>query len=85
MRKFFINWSGKLISIFIAMMIAAIAIAGISTIIYPELGGSPIQGLFILLFGGVYAVIVGGMLYLFFGIYRDTQRTNALLEELLRK
>lgn len=85
MRDFFINWSEKLIGIFVALLAIAVVIAGLFGIISPPYGVSRLQGLFVLVFGGMYAIIIGGMLYLFFGIYRNTQKTNALLEELLRK
>ncbi|MDR0808171.1 MAG: hypothetical protein LBE86_03440 [Gemmobacter sp.] len=83
MRDFFINWSEKLVTAFVALMVIAVAIAGFFTMFSPA--GGFLQGLAVLIGGGLYAVIMGGMLYLFFGIFRNTQRTNQLLEELLRK
>lgn len=47
--------------------------------------GGLIPALVVLALGGIYSIVVGGMLYLFFGIYRNTLETNRLLKELLKK
>lgn len=85
MRDFFINWSEKLITVFVVLMVVAVLIAGLMTMFAPAPQGGFLIGLAVLVFGGLYSIIVGGMLYLFFGIYRNTQKTNVLLEQLLRK
>ena len=85
MRDFFINWAEKLITVFVALMVLAIVIAGFVTMFAPAPQGGFLQGLLVLVFGLLYAIIMGGMMYLFFGSYRNTQRTNELLEQLLRK
>ncbi|MDQ2065773.1 hypothetical protein Q9295_05275 [Xinfangfangia sp. CPCC 101601] len=83
MRDFFINWSEKLIGVFVGLMVLAVVIAGFGMMFAPQ--GGFFQGLLVLVGGLIYAVIMGGMLYLFFGIYRNTQQTNVLLEQILRK
>lgn len=83
MREFFIDWSEKLISVFVGLMVLLAVVAGFGMMFAPQ--GGFLQGLLVLVGGLIYAVIMGGMLYLFFGIYRNTQQTNALLEQILRK
>jgi uncharacterized membrane protein len=85
MRDFFIDWAEKLITVFVALMVLSVVVGGLFTMFAPGPQGSFLGGLMILVFGVLYAIIVGGMLYLFFGIHRNTQRTNDLLEQLLRK
>ena len=85
MRDFFIDWSEKLIGVFVGLMVLAILVTAIVMMFAPGPQGGFLQALLVLVFGGIYAIMTGGMLYLFFGIYRNTQRTNALLEDLLRK
>lgn len=85
MRDLFIGLAEKLIAVFVVLLVVSVLGAAVMMMFTPAPQGGFLKGLAVLLFGGIYAVIVGGMLYLFFGIYRNTQRTNQLLEELLRK
>ncbi|MDQ7775214.1 MAG: hypothetical protein Q4615_04495 [Paracoccus aminovorans] len=85
MRDFFINWAEKLITVFVALMVLAIVVGGIGIMFAPPPQGGFLPGLLMLVFGLLYAIIIGGLMYLFFGIYRNTQRSNELLEQLLRK
>lgn len=85
MRDFFINWSEKLITVFIGLVLLSVVIGGLVIMFAPAPQGGFLQGLLLMVFGLLYAIIVGGLMYLFFGIYRNTQRTNELLEQLLRK
>lgn len=85
MRDFFINWAEKLITVFVALMVLVIVVGGLMTMFAPAPQGGFLRGLLLLVFGLLYAIMAGGMMYLFFGIYRNTQRTNELLEQLLRK
>lgn len=85
MRDFFINWAEKLITVFVGVMVLVVLVGGLVTMFAPAPQGGFLPGLLLLVVGLIYAVIMGGMMYLFFGIYRNTQRTNDLLEQLLRK
>lgn len=86
MRDFFINWSEKLLTLFVALMVLAVVVSGLLIMFQPSYqGGGILPGLLVLVFGVIYAIIMGGLMYLFFGIYRNTQRTNELLEQILRK
>jgi hypothetical protein len=45
-------------------------------------GGGPLMGLFVLIAGAVYLVLVGGFMYLGLGIYQNTKRTAEAVEKL---
>lgn len=89
MRELFIEWSEKLLAVFLVLLMVAVTVAGFGAIFAGLVWGHGmsvvVQGIGILVGGAIYTIILGGMMYLFFGIYRNTQKTNALLEDLLRK
>lgn len=84
MRDFFIDWAERLITVFVILMILGVIIAGIGSM-FSGIPGGFWRGLALIVFGGLYAILMGGLMYLFFGIFRNTQETNRLLAELLRK
>ena len=77
MRDFFINWAERLLVLFAVLALLAVAVAGIGAMVEPF--GSFWQGLAILVGGGLYVVVLAGLMFVVFGIYRNTQETNALL------
>jgi hypothetical protein len=77
MRDFFILALEKLIAVFI--VVAGIAVLVISVMAMASPQGGALQGLAVLIGGGLYVVMMGGMLYLFLGIYHNTKRTAELL------
>ena len=77
MRDFFILALEKLIAIFIILAMLAVLVVGLMAFGAPQ--GGPAQGLAILLGGGLWVIMMGGMLYLFLGIYHNTKRTAELL------
>lgn len=77
MLDFFILALEKLIAVIILVMMIAVVIAAIAAMGSPR--GGALQGLGILIGGGLYVVMMGGMLYLFLGIYHNTKRTAELL------
>ena len=77
MRDFFINSAERLLVWFTALALLAVAVAGIGAMLQPF--GSFWQGLAILLGGGLYVVVMAGLMFVAFGIYRNTQETNVLL------
>lgn len=86
MREFFINWSEKLVGVFVVLMMIGVAVGAVAMMATPSAqGGGVFAGLVVLILGGIYAILMGGMFYLFFGVYRNTEKTNVLLEQLLRK
>lgn len=83
MRDFFIDWAEKLLTVLIGFMMLVVLIAGFGAMFAAQ--GGFFQGLGILIGGTLYVIVMGGVMYLVFGIYRNTQQTNLLLTELLRK
>ena len=82
MRDFFIQTAEKLIAVLIVLMLIAVFIGGMAAIVAPsQQGGGFLVALLIWVFGGLYVVILGGLLYLGFGIYRNTLKTVELLEK----
>ena len=79
MRDFFINSAERLLVWFTALALLAVAVAGIGAMLQPF--GSFWQGLAILLGGGLYVVVMAGLMFVAFGIYRNTQETNRLLAQ----
>ncbi len=84
MRDFFINWAERLISVFVVLIGLVIIGSGLYAM-STGLPGSFLQGLLMIVLGLIYLVIMAGAMYVAFGIYRNTQETNRLLAELLRK
>ncbi|WP_420396749.1 hypothetical protein [Nioella sp.] len=78
MRDFFIGALDKLITVIVILMIVAVVIGGLVTMFSPM--GGFLQGLGLLIFGGLYVILMGGMMYLFLGIYHNTKRTAEILE-----
>lgn len=86
MREFFIETSEKLVAVFIILLMIVVIIGGFATMFMPsQSGGGIIQGLILLVLGTLYVFVMGGMLYLGFGIYRNTKRTAELLEQANKK
>ena len=78
MRDFFIEALDKLIGVIIVILALAVLVAAIGVTVQ---GQHPIlAGLVVLSVGAVYVMLIGGMLYLFLGIYYNTKRTADILE-----
>lgn len=77
MRDFFILALEKLIAVIVVLMMIAVVVIAVAAMGSPQ--GGALQGLGILIGGGLYVVLMGGMLYLFLGIYHNTKRTAELL------
>ncbi|MDB6180808.1 hypothetical protein [Paracoccus fistulariae] len=84
MREFFIDWSERLIAVFVIVAGIGVIFASLAAM-FSGIPGGFLQGLLILIGGCIYLIIMGGMLYVAFGIYRNTLETNRLLAEMLRK
>ena len=84
MREFFIDWAEKLIAVFVILGGIGVVLGGLATM-FSGVPGAFLQGLVILLGGGIYLIIMVGVMYIAFGIYRNTQETNRLLGELLKR
>jgi uncharacterized membrane protein len=82
MRDFFINTFESLIAIIVVLSAISAVIAGFSTMFT---GGGFFGGLAVLIFGAISTVVLGGGLYLAFGIYHNTKRTADAVERLVQK
>lgn len=77
MRDFFILALEKLIAVIIVLLMIGVLVFAVMATGNPQ--GGALQGLLILVGGALYVVMMGGMLYLFLGIYHNTRRTAELL------
>lgn len=82
MRDFFINTFESLIAVIVVISAIGTVIAGLSTMFT---GGGFFCGVLVLIAGAVYTVVLGGGLYLAFGIYRNTKRTADAVERMAQK
>lgn len=82
MRDFFINSFEKLIAVIVVISAIGTVIAGLSTMFT---GGGFFGGIGVLIAGALYTLILGGSLYLVFGIYHNTKRTADAVERLEQK
>jgi len=81
MRDFFINTFESLIAVIVVISAAGTVIAGLVTMFSESFFG----GIVVLIFGALYTVILGGGLYLAFGIYHNTKRTAEAVERMAQK
>ncbi len=83
MREFFIGALDKLVALLVILLAIGVAVGGLVTMFSGN--GGFLQGLAIWLFGGIYVLVIGGMLYLFLGIYDNTRRTADAVERMAAK
>ena len=81
MRDFFIKSFESLIAIIIIISAAGTVIAGLATMFSEGF----FRGIAVLIFGAIYTVVMGGGLYLAFGIYHNTKRTADAVERMAQK
>ena len=83
MRDFFIRSLELIINV--VVVIGAIAVVvGAGVVMFSPQGGF-LRGLFTLLGGTLYLLMVGGVFYLGLGIYNNTRRTAEAVEALSRR
>ena len=82
MRDFFISSLEKLITVIIVLMSIAVVIAALGTMFGGQPGGGFLAGLAVLVFGAFYVLLMGGMMFLFLGIYDNTKRTAEAVERM---
>ncbi|MDR9484541.1 MULTISPECIES: hypothetical protein [Sediminimonas] len=78
MRDFFINMFEKLVGVVVVLMEIGVVIGAVGAMAgagQGPMGGGILAGLMILIFGTVYVLFIGGVLYLILGIYHNTRRT----------
>ncbi len=78
MREFYIGSFEKVVAVMLILLLFAVVVGAISAVVNEGL----LPGLFVLVFGSLYAVLVGGALYLILGIYHNTRRTAEAVEKL---
>ncbi|PIV76160.1 MAG: hypothetical protein COW55_02805 [Rhodobacteraceae bacterium CG17_big_fil_post_rev_8_21_14_2_50_65_11] len=78
MRDFFIGALDKLIAVLVILMIIGVVVGTVITSMSPM--GGVLKAVGVLIAGGLYVILTGGMLYLFLGIYHNTKRTAETLE-----
>lgn len=81
MRDFFINSFEKLIAVLIILLCLGVLVGAVAAMTSEGV----LAGLAILIGGGLYVVMIGGMLYLVFGIYHNTRRTAEAMEAMATK
>ena len=81
MRDFFINSFEKLVVVIIALMGLGILLGAFGTLFSGQ-PGSFIAAIAILVFGAVYMIMLGGLLYLILGIHDNTRRTAEAVEKM---
>lgn len=83
MRDFFILWMERIVNVVIILGAVGVFVGGIAVMFSPT--GGFLQGLLTWVFGAIYVILMGGMIYLGLGIYNNTRRTADAVEELTRR
>lgn len=83
MRDFFIRSLEKLITVLVVFMCLGVVAGSIAVMLNPE--GGLLAAIGVLIGGGLYVILLGGMMYLFLGIYDNTKRTAAAVERLAQQ
>lgn len=76
MREFFIEALDKLIAVIIVLGAIFVVIASVSAIATQGF----LTGVLVLVAGALYVIMMGGLMYLFLGIYYNTKRTAEAIE-----
>ena len=90
MRDVFIGAFEVLVSIIVVLMCLGVLIfAGAVAFGGQHMGpngmSGPLAGLLVLIGGGIYVIVVGGLMFMGLGIYQNTKKTAELLEQLASK
>ncbi|WP_127901965.1 hypothetical protein [Solirhodobacter olei] len=85
MRNFFINSLEKVVNVFVVIAAIGIVIAAVVMVagggdVGPSVGARIAAALAVLVGGGLYLIVIGGLLYMGIGIYQNTKRTADALE-----
>jgi len=82
-RDLFIGLFDKLVGVFVILLCIGVLAGTAGAFLAPN--GGVIPAVFTLLAGTTYAVLMGGMMYLFLGVYHNTKRTAEAIEELAKR
>jgi len=80
MRDFFISSLEKLITVVVGLMCIAVVVGAGGMMMSPD--GGLLAAVGVLIAGGLYVVLMGGMMYLFLGIHDNTKRTAEATERM---
>jgi threonine/homoserine/homoserine lactone efflux protein len=84
MRDLFIGLLEKLIAVIIILMGIGVVVFAVMAAMNQEMGGI-LGALGILVGGALYIILIGGGLYLAFGIYHNTRRTAEACENMANR
>ncbi len=70
MRDFFINSFEKLVAVIVVLMCIGVVVGAFGA----AMEGGILAFLGVLIFGGIYVILMGGFMYLGLGIYHNTKR-----------
>jgi hypothetical protein len=85
MRDFFIGLFDKLVGVIVILLCLAVLAGTAAAFVAPAPNGGLFPALAVLVAGSIYAIMMGGMMYLFLGVYHNTKRTAEATEELARR
>jgi len=85
MRDLFIGLFEKLVSVFVVLMCLGVLGGTVAAFAAPAPQGGIIPAIAILIGGSIYAIMMGGMMYLFLGVYHNTKRTAEAIEKLANR
>ncbi|MEP2716217.1 hypothetical protein [Pseudophaeobacter sp.] len=85
MRDIFIGLFDKLVGVFVIFLCLGVLVGTGVAFVAPAPNGGLLPALGILIGGSIYAIMVGGMMYLFLGVYHNTKRTAEAIEELAKR
>lgn len=81
MRDFFITWAERLLMVFVVIGAIGVALGAFAVMARGGPQGGVLAGLATLIVGELYVVLLAGLTFVAFGIYRNGQETNRLLRE----
>ena len=84
MRDFFINLLEKLINVLVIVLLIGVLVGTVATLMVPSQSGIPsaLVAVGVLIGGLLYVTLMAGFMYLGLGIYQNTRRTAAAMEDL---
>ncbi|MCD9148174.1 hypothetical protein [Pseudophaeobacter flagellatus] len=85
MRDTFIGLFEKLVGVFVILLCVGVLVGTVAAFLAPAPNGGLLPALGILVVGSIYAIFMGGMMYLFLGVYHNTKRTAEAIEELANR
>ncbi|KPD13482.1 MULTISPECIES: hypothetical protein [Rhodobacterales] len=85
MRDLFIGLFDKLVGVFVILLCIGVLAGTAGAFLAPAPNGGLLPALAVFVIGSIYAILMGGMMYLFLGVYHNTKRTAEAIEELARR